>query len=709
MKIMSDKNIKNITKKLIMLFFVAVLLDVLVFNIRFFQSSSYEEIPFGASHTLSVEGGIVNEDGTIMLDEDSAAIKLHVGKIDGHLENVRIDVEGIDKATSYDYYNEIGVYDVKVSVQDEALHEKMNDNGETQLENGIYDLTEKKVLHSVPDSQYIWLETFGKTSDIEILITPQPDDTRSLKINDLTFNATKPFKLSPYRISVSFFILSIIYIFLFEKSIWNEDCITYKRWKVILPIIVLCLSAVFIFTWDSLNMMLKDPAFDEYATLARALAGKNVSLGNASNIVKELEGSTVFWRMGSNEVMFDHAMYNGKYYVYFGILPCLIFFLPYYLVTGKDMINSVPVAILCLTIVSELYILMGMIIRRYYRKTPYAARWLMTLAMICGMYLPLYMSIPDHYMIAIASGVALTLAGGMCWMHAWKNDGKVMIRFLALGACLFAAVSLCRPTLLLMGIAWFMVMIYLKRAEIAKLKKSEFIKSMFAIAIPYAAFASICMYYNYIRFDSPFDFGADKNMTTIPFTSGSPYLPYMIARTLYEYLFSIPKYTSGFPFIIYEDWKQLFESASALAVIKPTGGIFITSPVLWCMLLCIAYRKRIHEKKLSVLMLATLATGMFLMIYAVVFTGNAADRYMMEFSFILFICAFTGIMEFYADAKEKLPEKTLNMIMSVVICLLLISVFYGILQLFTGKTGYGMKFGNPDLYYSIYYDMNFML
>ena len=183
----------------------------------------------------------------------------------------------------------------------------------------------------------------------------------------------------------------------------------------------------------------------------------------------------------------------------------------------------------------------------------------------------------------------------------------------------------------------------------------------------------------------------------------------MIARTLYEYLFSIPKYTADFPFIVYEYWKQLFESASVLAVIKPTGGIFITSPVLWCMLLCIAYRKKIHEKKLAVLMLASLATGMFLMIYAVVFTGNAADRYMMEFSFILFISAFIGIMEFYADAREKLPEKTLNMTMSVVICLLLISVFYGFLQLFPGKMGYGLKFGNTDLYYSIYYDMNFML
>jgi hypothetical protein len=119
----------------------------------------------------------------------------------------------------------------------------------------------------------------------------------------------------------------------------------------------------FVFTWDSLNILLRKPTLDEYAVLARALAEKNASVGNASNTVKDLYGNTVFWRMGSKEVLFDYAMYNGKYYVYFGVLPCLIFFLPYYLVTRKDMINSVPVAILCLTIASELYILMGMIIR----------------------------------------------------------------------------------------------------------------------------------------------------------------------------------------------------------------------------------------------------------------------------------------------------------------------------------------------------------
>ena len=35
------------------------------------------------------------------------------------------------------------------------------------------------------------------------------------------------------------------------------------------------------------------------------------------------------------DYLWDTAYYNGKFYVYFGILPLLIFFLPYYAITKK--------------------------------------------------------------------------------------------------------------------------------------------------------------------------------------------------------------------------------------------------------------------------------------------------------------------------------------------------------------------------------------
>ena len=35
--------------------------------------------------------------------------------------------------------------------------------------------------------------------------------------------------------------------------------------------------------------------------------------------------------------LWDAAYYIGRYYVYFGIVPELLFFLPYYLATGNDL------------------------------------------------------------------------------------------------------------------------------------------------------------------------------------------------------------------------------------------------------------------------------------------------------------------------------------------------------------------------------------
>ena len=34
------------------------------------------------------------------------------------------------------------------------------------------------------------------------------------------------------------------------------------------------------------------------------------------------------------DYLWDAAYYNGKFYVYFGILPVLVIFLPFYLITG---------------------------------------------------------------------------------------------------------------------------------------------------------------------------------------------------------------------------------------------------------------------------------------------------------------------------------------------------------------------------------------
>ena len=44
----------------------------------------------------------------------------------------------------------------------------------------------------------------------------------------------------------------------------------------------------------------------------------------------------------------DHAYYKGKYYVYFGVVPAILFYLPYYVITGTHLHNHVLIFFLSL-------------------------------------------------------------------------------------------------------------------------------------------------------------------------------------------------------------------------------------------------------------------------------------------------------------------------------------------------------------------------
>ena len=712
---MKKKNVKNIAVRVSVLLLISIIIELFVFNIRFFQSILYESSPFDASNTIAIEGAHLLADGSSELDDDTDSFTVIIGNINRKLKNIRMDVENIDEEVSI--YTEDHVCDVKVAVWDDALHEKMGDDGTTYLESGMYDLTEKKILRSVPESEYIWLETFGETKAVRLTISSVSGRGRQFKLNDITFNATQDLKIKFVRLFVIFIALCVCYIVLFERTVWKADCVTPAKWKTAVPLVLFLFAAVGAFAWATANPSVFGPDQNEYAPLARALLNGTPSVGDAGDLVKNADGKIVFWNMTSSEVMFDYAYYDGKYYVYFGVLPCLVMFLPYLLLTGRDLPNFVPVVLMCLAILAEIYIFLGMLIRRYYRNTPFMARLLMTAAACGGMYILSFISVPDHYMVAISFGLILSLAGIMCWIKALpfesfktaQTDYTVHIGYLTAGSACMAAVSLCRPTLLIVGFAFLLVILVTDGKAIAGMDKRKLLQCMLAVAIPYIIFAALCMYYNYIRFDSPFDFGASRNMTTIPFNGGKGFLPFLIARAIYEYLFAPAVFKAEYPFFFYERWGQITEGSSILAVTKPDIGLFTGTPVLWLGLLCIGYRKSLKQKKLLLPIVAMFFSAFLLMTFATRFTFCLTERYTLEFSLIFFVIAFIGMMELYEDMKDKAGARLMGAVFLGIRLLLLAAVVYGSLQLFPEKWTYNLSCGNTELYYRIYYAMNFML
>ena len=84
------------------------------------------------------------------------------------------------------------------------------------------------------------------------------------------------------------------------------------------------------------------------------------------------------------EYLWDYAYYNGRYYVYFGVIPALIFYLPYYLITGGPLRMHLDFYICGAAFVVGIMLLVHQLIKKYFRKTPFLFYLLFSSLMIMG-------------------------------------------------------------------------------------------------------------------------------------------------------------------------------------------------------------------------------------------------------------------------------------------------------------------------------------
>ena len=106
-----------------------------------------------------------------------------------------------------------------------------------------------------------------------------------------------------------------------------------------------------------------------------------------------------------------------------------------------------------------------------------------------------------------------------------------------------AAVAGSRPQLLvgsLLALPLFM--------GILKKENRRELWKLLALALPYLGIAAFLMYYNYARFGSALDFGANYNLTTNDMTRRG-FVPGRIPLGIFTYLLQPPKINARFPFL----------------------------------------------------------------------------------------------------------------------------------------------------------------
>lgn len=323
----------------------------------------------------------------------------------------------------------------------------------------------------------------------------------------------------------------------------------------------------------------------------------------------------------------DHAFYNNKYYMYFGIVPAIILFVPFKLITGKTLITYQATQIFTLFFIIGIYALFSLLMKKIEKK----------FSIFVVIFTSMSISIMSIWYIAAAPALYCTaIVSGMCMM-IWSfyfffkaayicNKENLCLVFATIGSLFGALAFGCRPPIALANIiAIPMYIDFLKE----KKKTTKFILKNILIFIPYIIIGLLLMYYNYIRFDNIFEFGQSYQLTV---TDQSNYGNLLANFNLLDYLYAL-----------YYNFLNV-----SLTFELPHIGCLFTYPIIICagILAMIKYNKHKQPLFLSKVILTSIISILLIICIDTLSAPQPSPRYRLDFIWIISIIVMILVINF---------------------------------------------------------------
>ena len=207
----------------------------------------------------------------------------------------------------------------------------------------------------------------------------------------------------------------------------------------------------------------------------------------------------------------DHAFYNGHYYMYFGIVPVLLLFLPYRALTGVSLTTYHGTQVFAALFILGVFALFYRLSRRFFPRMPWSV-YLSLSAAACAMSVWYLADAPSLYCTAISSAICMEIWSLFFFTCAvWGGAAAGRTTLYGVLGSLFGALAFgCRPTIALANLlAVPMFLCYIR----GKRPGWKLAGQIFAVLMPYVLVGAGLMAYNYVRFDSPFEFGQSYQLT----------------------------------------------------------------------------------------------------------------------------------------------------------------------------------------------------
>lgn len=437
---------KNHFSKILTNLIIAIFLEVIVFNITSYRAflGKYEKIEF-----TNFEN--------VQYDNTKALLKFDDLNI--NLATVKIELKDYDDPAEY-----------KIYFSDETSSRYRGLNSKQYIE------TNRK-------SKYVPVYLSGKVNGIIVAI--DKNIYKEQNIEKITLNEKIPFEFNIIRFISVFAILLALY-FLKNSQIFKEKySILNLRQELILLFTVLIFSVVLFF----INHNSVEP--DEHRIYNEKFVNSvynghfyldyepSEAFLNLENPYDDLERSSV---ERGEDYLWDTAYYNGKFYVYFGILPLLVIFLPFYILTKQYLDMTLVVFAISIVIFILIKEILSKIINRYFPNSSFKFV-LFSLIILCSGSMILYANgMSRVYEMSILSGLYCVLQGMYFILKSMENDsGKYKNIFW--GALFLSLSTACRPTDLFSSliIVPYLIQLLLDNIRIFKENKMPLLKLVLAV------------------------------------------------------------------------------------------------------------------------------------------------------------------------------------------------------------------------------------
>lgn len=334
----------------------------------------------------------------------------------------------------------------------------------------------------------------------------------------------------------------------------------------------------------------------------------------------------------------DHAYYNGHYYMYFGIVPVLLVFLPYRVITGTAITTFHATQFFTAFIIAGVFSLFWLLSKVFFKKMSFGLYLSLSVA-FSVMSVWYAIAEPALYCTAITAAIALEIWS--IFFYIWavyleKRENR-QILLAGVGALLGALVFGCRPPIALANIVVIPLLVIFIKEHPFTLKLAG---KLALAATPYLLVAAGLMIYNYVRFDNPFEFGQAYQLTVADQSNYSlsingAQLLRIVTESARNF-FAFKSVTETFPYI-------------------QTSSVFFNFPILLFSFVALFPPVCENAKKTKILplLLGLLISVLVITAIDVLWSPYLLERYRMDIYFLMGIGCFLTLGMWYEECRKK--------------------------------------------------------